>query len=574
MSETAAAVAGEVGSAAADRGSVLRRAWKLLTSFQLAVVLLGLSALLVFLGTLAQVHEGLYLAQERWFKSWWIVRRAGDIWWVPPVFPGGYTLGLAFLLNMMCAHFRRFTRPPGGMVAMLLHYAVVALALYVVTWKLLWMPWVFAFVCSLLLIIDLLLSRRGAMEGSGRKIGIDFVHLGIAILMVGQLATDMLATESQISFREGETARYSEERFDSELVFLKPADAANDEVVAIPHDLLKPGAAPLVHSKLPFGVRVRDWMPNSELVNRQTAQQQEGTLRGALAALESRYSNAESLPAEAARAKENPGRVAVWHEALATLGVPASEDIETAAKQIAGQADKAAALMTALRERFRREMLSRFAMQDAEMRFAAKRVEAGQPVTETDPPAQAASDVAQRYFTVPLPEARDMDSRNIPAAVVELTDGTGAVTGSWLVTPMLKAQEFDFGGMKWRVALRMARNYHPFSMTLLKTTHEVYPGTEIPKDFRSRVRIENPEQRENREVEIYMNAPLRYAGLTFFQYQMGRDELDRSRGTSALQVVRNPSWFSPYFGCSLVGYGMLRHFLLHLFRFSHKRRTA
>ncbi len=64
------------------------------------------------------------------------------------------------------------------------------------------------------------------------------------------------------------------------------------------------------------------------------------------------------------------------------------------------------------------------------------------------------------------------------------------------------------------------RIYLPFSLTLLKATHTVYAGTDIPKDFRSRVQLQNPQTGENREVEISMNHPLRYAGLTFYQYQM------------------------------------------------------
>ena len=77
MSDTAAPV---VTVVPVNSPSVAGRVWNFLTSLKLAVVLLGLSALLVFLGTLAQVHEGLYLAQERWFKSWWILRQKGDIW--------------------------------------------------------------------------------------------------------------------------------------------------------------------------------------------------------------------------------------------------------------------------------------------------------------------------------------------------------------------------------------------------------------------------------------------------------------------------------------------------------------
>jgi hypothetical protein len=71
-----------------------------------------------------------------------------------------------------------------------------------------------------------------------------------------------------------------------------------------------------------------------------------------------------------------------------------------------------------------------------------------------------------------------------------------------------------------------------------------------------------------------MNNPLRYEGLTFFQYQMGRDEMEQNRGTSTLQVVRNPGWVTPYAGCVLVGGGMLVQFLSHLVGFIKKRRRS
>ena len=207
------------------------------------------------------------------------------------------------------------------------------------------------------------------------------------------------------------------------------------------------------------------------------------------------------------------------------------------------------------------------------MRFAAMRMEENAPITESSPAPQASTGVAQRYYTLGLKKMRDMESRNIPSGVVELSGPSGSL-GTWLVSPFLKEQTIEYGGTKWRLALRVERAYYPFSIKLLKTTHEVYPGTDTPKDFRSRLLIDHPAKNEQREAEVFMNAPLRYEGLTFFQYQMGKDELDSSRGTSALQVVKNPSWFSPYFGCALVGYGMLRHFLLHLTRFISKRKTS
>ncbi len=224
------------------------------------------------------------------------------------------------------------------------------------------------------------------------------------------------------------------------------------------------------------------------------------------------------------------------------------------------------------------------------------------PMLQNGPPL-APNGVARFFDFHAVPETRSTDSRNVPTAVVELATAKGSI-GTWVASAwagdeaMVSAVEASYaremgdalagqsgsrlaepqtvsaGGRTWSLVLRPARVYEPFSLTLLKTTHKVYPGTDIPKDFRSRVRIVNPSSGENREVDIFMNNPLRYGGLTFYQYQMGRDELDQSRGTSTLQVVRNPSWFTPYLGCAIVGLGMVFQFMLHLVKFVSKRRTA
>jgi len=122
--------------------------------------------------------------------------------------------------------------------------------------------------------------------------------------------------------------------------------------------------------------------------------------------------------------------------------------------------------------------------------------------------------------------------------------------------------------------LRPERAYEPYSLTLRKATHAVYPGTQTPKDYRSRVRIQNPAKGEDREVEIYMNNPLRYSGLTFFQHQMVADELAAQLGqtpSSTLQVVRNPGWITPYAGCIIVAAGLIIQFMIHLVGFVSKR---
>ena len=71
---------------------------KFLSSLKLTVALLALGLMLIFVGTLAQVHEGLYNAQVRFFKSWFVIGVTAfnvKLPWL--VLPGGYTLGLALL---------------------------------------------------------------------------------------------------------------------------------------------------------------------------------------------------------------------------------------------------------------------------------------------------------------------------------------------------------------------------------------------------------------------------------------------------------------------------------------------
>jgi hypothetical protein len=68
-----------------------------------------------------------------------------------------------------------------------------------------------------------------------------------------------------------------------------------------------------------------------------------------------------------------------------------------------------------------------------------------------------------------------------------------------------------------------------------------------------------------------MNHPLRFGGQTFYQARMGRDEDDPQRGTSALQVVRNPSWLAPYVGFFVVMFGMFFQFGFHLVKFLNRQ---
>ena len=117
--------------------------------------------------------------------------------------------------------------------------------------------------------------------------------------------------------------------------------------------------------------------------------------------------------------------------------------------------------------------------------------------------------------------------------------------------------------------MRTARYYKPYTVTLQKFTHERYAGTEIPKNFASKVTLIDPERSVKRDVLIYMNHPLRYRGETY--YQAGFEPGDTA---TVLQAVRNPSFLAPYVACVIVAAGLLVQFGFHLVGFARRQRTA
>lgn len=225
---------------------------------------------------------------------------------------------------------------------------------------------------------------------------------------------------------------------------------------------------------------------------------------------------------------------------------------------------------------------------------------------QANAPPLTTNGVARHFDFGEAPLTRKMDDKNVPTAVLELIGPDGSL-GTWvaagwsadesmvaavrlgyarqmgremantIAARLTEPQSIEVGGKLYTFALRPTRVYKPYSLTLLKATHSVYPGTEIPKDFRSRVRIENPQKGEKREVEIFMNNPLRYDGLTFYQFQMAAGEMAMRVGetpSSTLQVVRNPSWLTPYAGCIIVAAGLIIQFMTHLVGFLSRRQTA
>ena len=171
----------------------------------------------------------------------------------------------------------------------------------------------------------------------------------------------------------------------------------------------------------------------------------------------------------------------------------------------------------------------------------------------------------------PAPPATGIDERDVTSVAIEIVPRQlGNPLGTWLVSAALGApQTFSCDGRTWMIALRPARYYKAYSVTLQKFTHERYPGTDIPKDFSSRITLTDPERSITRDVLIYMNHPLRYRGETYYQAGFQKDD-----SATVLQVVHNPSFIAPYVACVIVAAGLLVQFGYHLVGFSRKRRAA
>jgi ABC-type transport system involved in cytochrome c biogenesis permease subunit len=168
-------------------------------------------------------------------------------------------------------------------------------------------------------------------------------------------------------------------------------------------------------------------------------------------------------------------------------------------------------------------------------------------------------------FVVEKSETTGVDSDQsvpIPSAFVTFKDKrTGKELGTYLLSVYLSAfgdppQVLEVDGTKYDVAMRFKRTYKPYTIRLKKFSHDLYDGTDIPRNYSSLVQLEDSSRGENREVLIWMNHPLRYSGDTFFQADFLRGQ---QRGT-VLQVVRNPGWTMPYISCAMVAVGMMIHF--------------
>lgn len=181
-------------------------------------------------------------------------------------------------------------------------------------------------------------------------------------------------------------------------------------------------------------------------------------------------------------------------------------------------------------------------------------------VNEMAPPAD--SPVIDGYYIFDRPSNKDAET-NIAACYAKILPREGSALPSFIMSgDVFHPHTVRLGDRLFVFQMRKFLWTMPFTVRLDQATAEYYPNSTKPKRFESQVtRIENGSEAN---VEIKMNMPMRYEGLTFYQRMMGREnaQVANSRPYSQLEVVRNPADQWPKYALYIVTFGLLVHFVL------------
>lgn len=149
----------------------------------------------------------------------------------------------------------------------------------------------------------------------------------------------------------------------------------------------------------------------------------------------------------------------------------------------------------------------------------------------------------------------------------------GELIGTYLGSGYLKPDSVTVDGKKYQLGFRFRRYYKPYTVTLVNVDKDDYRGTNTARDYRSTVVITDDTGESTEKLDIWMNNPLRYAGVTLYQSGYDIDPVSKKELT-VLQVVSNGGWMIPYVSCMIVAIGMMGQFCTTFVRFLGRRTYA
>ncbi|RMG17443.1 MAG: hypothetical protein D6731_04075 [Planctomycetota bacterium] len=189
---------------------------------------------------------------------------------------------------------------------------------------------------------------------------------------------------------------------------------------------------------------------------------------------------------------------------------------------------------------------------------------------------KAAGPVIDGYALRELELARE-NEQNVAGLYATIRTSSGEETQAILWGGQRYPLAVRAGGRTWAIDLRKRRFKMPFAVALDKFTRELYPGTNMPKVFKSEVTVYEEGAPPTKHL-IEMNEPLRHRGLVLFQASWGPANARPGDPLfSTFAVVRNPSDYWPLYACIVISVGMLLAFgrkLVASIRTQAKQRRA
>jgi ABC-type transport system involved in cytochrome c biogenesis permease subunit len=250
---------------------MLKTILKPFASLTLTVILLALSMVLIYAGTLAQVDKDIWQVQHEYFHSAvaWVnvqdlvprfsARPPGN--WGKFPFPGGYVIGGLLLANLLAAHAVRFKFSPKDLW-LLPQGAVIGLALYFWQFNHSLLLMIAAIAVGLVFLVTLFLVHQ-------KRAGVIVIHLGLILLLIGEGITSGAAKEGRMEITEGSYANYSSDIRSPELAVVDTSDLNTNRHVVVSPELLKAGAT-INDARLPFVIKVDKYFANSRPVGAAT----------------------------------------------------------------------------------------------------------------------------------------------------------------------------------------------------------------------------------------------------------------------------------------------------------------
>ena len=525
---------------------------KLCGSLKITVLMFFLAIWLVLFGTLAQDEQNLEVVKAEYFNSI-IAIVPFDV--LMPItifphdnplpgafpFPGGATIGLILMFNLVAAKLTRFhvsakgSRLFGGALLSLFGAGLVVAIIIVgnqsvglqgappISYATLW-QWLKIGICVLTVaaiagalfqsnlpmlarialwaVASLMFALSVFLVASGERVRLDdpglrivwqllqssvaamivlsglwivfgnrggnvLIHIGVALMMLGQFIFGDRQVEQRMSLIEGQQTNLVFRQGELELAIIDTSDEKSDKVYAIPQSRLKRAAAgqQIIDSpELPCKVKVIEWMPNSSVTRLDPSK------------------------------NDNP--------ATAGLGLNA--------------------------------------------RAVPERTQGG---------AMSKQDIGSAY--VELLDKKSGESLGVYLVSQFFNDQKQLFMG----VPADQNDSVTIDGKPFSLGLRFRREYKPYQVFLEDVSREDYEATNRPRDYSSHIVIKDPDRDAEVKGHIWMNNPVRYRNESFYQSEYNAmNQGGQMVEMTGLQVVANQGWVIPYVACMLVLFGMISHF--------------